>query len=50
LVTFFVGKLVHPRERWYHWLFRDRTADALQARLERQGIPVVILPVLAPGP
>jgi hypothetical protein len=49
LATFFVGKLVHPRERWHHWLFRDRTVGALQARLEKQGIPIVVLPVLAPG-
>jgi len=49
LATFFLGKLVYPRTKWHHWLFRDRAADALQARLEKQGIPVVILPVLAPG-
>jgi hypothetical protein len=50
LATFFLGKLVYPREKWHHWLFRDRTASALQARLEKWGIPVVVLPVLAPGP
>jgi hypothetical protein len=49
MATFFVGKLVHSRERWHHWLFRDRAAGALQARLEKQGIPIVVLPVLVPG-
>jgi len=49
LATFFVGKLVYPRERWHHWLFRDRFSSALQSRLERQGSPLVVLPVLVPG-
>jgi hypothetical protein len=49
LATFFLGKLVYARERWYHWLLRDHAAGALQAQLEKQGIPFVVLPVLATG-
>jgi hypothetical protein len=48
--AFFLGKLVYARERWYHWLLRDHAAETLQGLLERQGIPLVILPILAPGP
>src|SRR6185295_975895 len=43
---FFLGKVVFQRERWYHSLLHGRTGDAIQRRLERQGLPVAILPIV----
>ena len=44
-VTFFAGKLVFQREKWYHRILHNDTAFALQRRLHWQGLPVLILPV-----
>jgi amino acid transporter len=44
-VTFFAGKLVFQREKWYHRLLHNETATALQRRLHWQGLPLLILPV-----
>jgi hypothetical protein len=43
--TFFSGKVVFQREKWYHWLLHNQTAYALQRRLEWQGMPMIVLPV-----
>ncbi len=43
---FFLGKVVFERERWYHSLLHGRTADAIQRKLERRGLPVAILPIV----
>jgi hypothetical protein len=43
-VTFFAGKLVFQREKWYHRILHNDTAFALQRRLHWQGLPVLILP------
>jgi hypothetical protein len=43
-VTFFAGKLVFQREKWYHRILHNDTAFALQRRLNWQGLPVLILP------
>jgi amino acid transporter len=40
----FAGKLVFQREQWYHRILHNRTAYALQRRLEWSGVPLVILP------
>lgn len=45
-VMFFLGKIVFERERWYHSLLHGRTADAIQRKLERRGLPVAILPIV----
>ncbi|MBI4605901.1 MAG: APC family permease [Planctomycetes bacterium] len=44
-VTFFSGKLLFEREKWYHVLFHNMTAYALQKRLQWAGLMMVILPV-----
>lgn len=43
--TFFAGKLIFQREKWYQRLLHNETAHAIQSRLQWQGFPVVILPV-----
>ncbi len=45
---FFLGKLVFQNQKWYHPLLHGRTAEAIQRRLERHGLPVAILPILVP--
>lgn len=45
---FFLGKLVFQNQRWYHPLLHQRTGEAIQRRLERRGLPVVVLPVVLP--
>jgi amino acid transporter len=47
--TFFAGKLVFQRERWFHWLFHNQTANAVQRRLEWEGIPMIVLPARVRG-
>jgi amino acid transporter len=47
--TFFAGKLVFQRERWFHWLFHNQTAHAVQRRLEWEGIPMIVLPIRIRG-
>jgi amino acid transporter len=44
-VTFFAGKLVFGRERWYHRLLHNETAAAIQRRLQWAGRVMVMLPV-----
>jgi len=43
--TFFSGKMVFQRERWYHALLHNNTALALQKRLQWEGKTMVTLPV-----
>jgi amino acid transporter len=43
--TFFAGKLIFQREKWYQRLLHNETATAVQRRLQWVGIPTVILPV-----
>jgi len=45
---FFLGKLVFQNQKWYHALLHGRTAESIQRRLERRGLPVAILPILVP--
>jgi len=47
-IMFFLGKVVFSERRWYHRILHDRTAEDIQRRLERLGIPVAILPVVLP--
>ncbi len=44
-VTFFAGKLIFRRERWYDRLLHNRTATAVQERLQWAGRVMVTLPV-----
>jgi len=43
--TFFSGKLVFHREKWFHWLLHNQTAQSIQRRLEWSGISTIILPI-----
>jgi hypothetical protein len=43
-VTFFAGKLIFQRERWFHRLLHNETALAVQKRLYWHGHVLVILP------
>lgn len=44
-VTFFGGKVVFKRERWYERILHNQTATALQRRLHWAGATMVILPI-----
>ena len=44
-ITFFAGKMIFQRERWYDRLLHNETALALQKRLQWAGKTVVTLPV-----
>jgi len=43
--TFFAGKLIFAREKWYHRFLHNDTAFAVERRLQWQGLPVVVVPV-----
>lgn len=43
-MTFFAGKVIFERERWYQRLLHDETALAIQKRLQWAGETMVILP------
>ncbi|MCK6490090.1 MAG: APC family permease [Planctomycetes bacterium] len=42
--TFFAGKVVFGRPRWYHWLLHNDAALAVQRRLQLAGRVVVVMP------
>ncbi|HLY11945.1 MAG TPA: hypothetical protein VKW04_21775 [Planctomycetota bacterium] len=46
---FFLGKVVFQEQKWYHPLLHGRTAESIQRRLERHGLPVAILPIVVPS-
>ena len=43
-VTFFGGKIVFARERWYQRILHNETAGAIQKRLYWLGATMVVLP------
>jgi amino acid transporter len=43
--TYFAGKLVFHKEKWFHLLFHNQTAQSIQRRLEWSGIPMFVLPI-----
>ncbi len=43
--TFFAGKLIFRRDRWYQRLLHNETALAIQTRLQWEGLATVVLPV-----
>ena len=47
--VFFVGKLVFEKPRWFHRLLHPAIADAIRKRLEREGVPVTVIPVVLRG-
>jgi hypothetical protein len=47
--TFFAGKVIFGRERWYQRLLHNETALAVQRRLQWAGITMVIMPARVEG-
>ena len=45
--TFFTGKLVFRRERFFYGLLHNETSKIIQRRLQWVGVPMVVLPVRA---
>jgi len=43
--TFFTGKLIFEREKWYQRILHNETAYAIQRRLQWQGLATVVLPI-----
>jgi len=43
--TFFTGKLVFEREKWYQRILHNETAYAIQRRLQWHGLSTVVLPI-----
>ncbi len=43
-VTFFTGKIIFERERWFQRILHNETGLALQKRLQLAGLTMVILP------
>ena len=43
--TFFTGKLVFEREKWYQRILHNETAYAIQRRLQWRGLATVVLPI-----
>jgi amino acid transporter len=44
-ITFFTGKLIFQRERWWHRLLHNETSLAIQQRLQWAGKTMVTLPI-----
>ena len=42
--TFFAGKVIFQRERWYQKLLHNETAVSIQKRLQWAGRTMVVLP------
>ncbi len=49
VVTFFAGKVIFERERWYQRLLHNETALAIQKRLYWAGATMVVLPARVTG-
>jgi amino acid transporter len=47
--AFFAGKIVFQKPKWYHWILHNQTAQAIQQRLEWDGMPMFVLPVRVRG-
>jgi amino acid transporter len=42
---FFMGKLIFKEEKWYHRLLHNETPNAIQRRLQFDGLQAVVLPI-----
>ncbi len=45
ITVFFAGKLVFQKEKWYQRILHNETAQAIQQRLQWEGISMVVMPV-----
>ena len=48
-VTFFSGKIIFQKERWYQRLLHNETALSIQKRLQWAGLTMVVLPARVIG-
>jgi len=42
---FFMGRLIFREEKWYHRLLHNETPNAIQRRLQFQGLQAMVLPI-----
>jgi len=42
---FFMGKLIFREEKWYHRLLHNETPNAIQRRLQFDGLQAIVLPI-----
>jgi amino acid transporter len=42
---FFMGKLIFKEEKWYHRLLHNETPNAIQRRLQFDGLQAIVLPI-----
>jgi len=42
---FFMGRLIFEEEKWYHRLLHNETPNAIQRRLQFQGLQAMVLPI-----
>ena len=47
-ITFFAGKILFQKEKWYQNLLHNETAMAIQKRLQWAGKTVVVVPARVP--
>ena len=48
--TFFTGKMIFQREKWWHRLLHNETATAIQERLQWAGKTMVTVPIRVHDP
>lgn len=44
-VIFFMGKLIFKEEKWYHRILHNETPNAIQRRLQFDGLQAIVLPI-----
>jgi amino acid transporter len=42
---FFMGKLIFKEEKWYHRILHNETPNAIQRRLQFEGLQAIVLPI-----
>ena len=42
---FFMGKLIFKEEKWYYRLLHNETPNAIQRRLQFDGLQAIVLPI-----
>ena len=42
---FFMGKLIFREEKWYYRLLHNETPNAIQRRLQFDGLQAIVLPI-----
>jgi hypothetical protein len=42
---FFMGKLIFKEEKWFHRVLHNETPNAIQRRLQFDGLQAIVLPI-----